>query len=59
VIDYQHKIVNAGLLPMTLDVNAWNNYLLTGQSSDGLLHPVGVSDRACKSNSTPVPLWPR
>jgi hypothetical protein len=29
---------NAGLLPMTVDVNAWNTYLTTGQSSDGLIH---------------------
>ena len=29
---------NARLLPMTLDVNAWNNFLATGVSSDGLLH---------------------
>jgi Flp pilus assembly protein TadG len=26
---------NASILPMTLDVNAWNNFLATGQSSDG------------------------
>jgi Flp pilus assembly protein TadG len=29
---------NAPLLPMTLDVNAWNTFLSTGLSSDGLLH---------------------
>jgi Flp pilus assembly protein TadG len=29
---------NAGLLPMTLDVNAWNNFLKTGLSSDGAVH---------------------
>jgi Flp pilus assembly protein TadG len=28
----------AGILPMTLDVNAWNNYLQTGLSSDGTTH---------------------
>ena len=29
---------NARLLPMTVDVNAWNSFLATGLSSDGLLH---------------------
>src|SRR5262245_41628510 len=29
---------NARILPMTLDVNAWNTFLATGQSSDGLTH---------------------
>ncbi len=28
----------AGMLPMTLDINAWNNYLQTGLSSDGTTH---------------------
>ena len=28
----------AGILPMTLDVNAWNSYLQTGLSSDGTTH---------------------
>jgi Flp pilus assembly protein TadG len=28
----------AGLLPMTLDINAWNTYVQTGKSSDGSIH---------------------
>jgi Flp pilus assembly protein TadG len=28
----------AGMLPMTLDINAWNSYLQTGVSSDGTTH---------------------
>jgi hypothetical protein len=28
----------AGLLPMTLDINAWNTYLQSGTSSDGTTH---------------------
>ena len=28
----------AGILPMTLDVNAWNTYIQTGVSSDGTTH---------------------
>jgi len=29
---------NAGLLPMTVDVNSWNSYLATGESNDGTIH---------------------
>jgi hypothetical protein len=29
---------SAGLLPMTVDVNSWANYLATSQSSDGQIH---------------------
>ncbi len=41
---YTANIVNftpgngAGILPMTLDINAWNAYLQTGLSSDGTTH---------------------
>jgi Flp pilus assembly protein TadG len=29
---------NAAILPMTVDANSWNNFLATGQSSDGSIH---------------------
>jgi Flp pilus assembly protein TadG len=29
---------SAGVLPMTLDINAWNTYVQTGKSSDGSIH---------------------
>ena len=41
---YTANIVNfqpgngAGILPMTLDINAWNTYIQTGVSSDGTTH---------------------
>jgi Flp pilus assembly protein TadG len=38
ITNFQQNGFNAGLLPMTLDINAWNNYLSTGQSSDGAIH---------------------
>jgi Flp pilus assembly protein TadG len=37
-VDNFSNSANAGLLPMTVDVNAWNNFLATGTSSDGLIH---------------------
>jgi Flp pilus assembly protein TadG len=37
-VDNFSSTPNAGLLPMTMDVNAWNTFLATGQSSDGAIH---------------------
>jgi Flp pilus assembly protein TadG len=37
-VDNFNSTPNAGILPMTVDVNAWNTFLATGQSSDGTIH---------------------
>jgi Flp pilus assembly protein TadG len=37
-VDNFSSTPNTGLLPLTLDVSAWNTFLATGQSSDGIIH---------------------
>jgi Flp pilus assembly protein TadG len=56
VIDFASNLGNPGILPMTLDVNAWNNYLATGLSSDGLLHPVSLTNLTPQMQVYPSPL---
>jgi Flp pilus assembly protein TadG len=36
--------INGGMLPVTLDINVWNNFYATGQSSDGNTH-VGMNGK--------------
>ena len=38
VSDFQVSSVNAPILPMTLDINAWNTFVTNGKSSDGTTH---------------------
>jgi Flp pilus assembly protein TadG len=37
IVDFQSG-PSTGILPMTLDINAWNTFIQTGISSDGTLH---------------------
>ena len=38
VTSFKSSSVDAGLLPMTMDVNAWNTFISSGVSSDGTTH---------------------
>ena len=54
----QSALKNAGILPMTLDVNAWNTFLSTGVSSDGTTHSA-VNGGIHKWRRIPARTWPR